>query len=97
MYVILTTKPDEFRTVMGDGVVSIESYDYIFYGRKRANFTIAEIVDADRITIVEDEPPHIVNKVPCKMFESFDTIEEARAELNVLTHFGSMDSELRAV
>ncbi|AJE46883.1 hypothetical protein [Celeribacter indicus] len=97
MYVILTTKPDEFHTVMEDGVTSVESYDYIFYGRKRANFTIAQIDGAERITIVEDTPPNIVNKVPSKLFESFGTLEEARAELDTLTHYGSMDIELRLV
>lgn len=97
MFVILTTKPEEFYTVMGEGVTSVESYDYIFYGRKRANFTIAELDGVDRITIIEDVPPHITNRVPSKLFESFDTLEEAREELNTLTHYGSMDIELRLV
>ncbi|WP_172332039.1 ferredoxin [Mangrovicoccus sp. HB161399] len=96
MYVILTTKPGEFRTEMTEGVTKVESWDYIFYGRKRANFVIARIEGAPRITIVEDAPPQIVNRVPSKLFESFDTLEEARAELNTLTHYGSMDIELRA-
>ena len=65
MFVILTTKPGVFKTEISDGVVPVESYDYIFYGRKRANFTIAELAkDGARITIVEDEPPQIVNSVP---------------------------------
>ena len=43
MYVVLTTKPGEFRTEITAGLKAVESYDYIFYGRKRANFTIAEL------------------------------------------------------
>jgi hypothetical protein len=97
MYLILTTKPGQFKTEIGDGVVAVESYDYIFYGRKRANFTIAEIKAPVRITIVEDEPPQIVNKVPSKLFEKFETLDEARHELHTLTTYGSMDIALRPV
>ena len=97
MYVVLTTKPGEFRTVMTEGLRPVESYDYIFYGRKRANFTIAEIVDQMKIRIVEDEPPQIVNEVPSKLFEKFETIEDARHELQTLTTYGSMDIKLRKV
>ena len=42
MYVVLTSKPGEFRTEITKGLTPVESYDYIFYGRKRARFTIAE-------------------------------------------------------
>lgn len=102
MYVLLTNKPGEFTTEVTDGLKPIESYDYIFYGRKRANFTIAEVNGEDsgetlRIKIVEDAPPQIVNKVPSKLFEHFDTIEDARAELNTLTTFGSMDIKLERI
>jgi len=98
MYVILTTKPGVFKTEISDGVMPVESYDYLFYGRKRANFTIAELAnDKARITIVEDEPPQITNSVPSKLFEKFDSLDEARAELNTLTHYGSMDIVLKPV
>jgi hypothetical protein len=97
MYVVLTTKPGEFHTEITDGLKAVESYDYIFYGRKRANFTIAEVDDPIKIRIVEDEPPQIVNDVPSKLFEHFESLEEARAELNTLTHYGTMDIKLKRV
>ena len=97
MFVVLTTKPGEFRTEIANGLQAVESYDYVFYGRKRANFTIAELSDEIRIRIVEDEPPQIVNDIPSKLFEKFETIEEARSELHTLTHYGSMDIKLRKV
>jgi hypothetical protein len=97
MFVVLTTKPGEFRTEITRGLQPVESYDYIFYGRKRANFTIAELSDEIKIRIVEDEPPQIVNDVPSKLFEHFNTIEEARSELNTLTHYGTMDIKLKKV
>ncbi len=97
MYVVLTTKPGEFWTEIRDGLKAVESYDYIFYGRKRANFTIAELSDSTKIRIVEDEPPQIVNDVPSKLFEKFETLDEARSELQTLTTYGSMDIKLRRV
>lgn len=99
MYVVLTTKPGEFRTEITSGLKPVESYDYIFYGRKRASFTIAKLTDQTqtRIRIVEDEPPQIENNVPCKLFEKFDSVEDARHELKTLTTYGSMDIQLKRV
>ena len=97
MYVVLTNKPGEFITEITNGLKPIESYDYIFYGRKRANFTIAELLDNVKIRIVEDEAPRSVNNVPSKLFEKFDTLDEARAELHTLTHYGTMDIKLKRV
>ncbi len=97
MYVVLTNKPGEFRTEITSGLTPVESYDYIFYGRKRANFTIAELADAIKIRIVEDDEPFSINDVPSKLFEKFDTLDDARAELNTLTHYGTMDIKLKKV
>lgn len=97
MYVVLTTRPGEFRTEITRGLKPVESYDYIFYGRKRASFTIAELDEAIKIRIVEDDAPFSINDVPSKLFEKFDTLDEARAELNTLTHYGTMDIKLKKV
>jgi hypothetical protein len=97
MYVLLTTRPGEFKTEVTPGLAPVESYDYYFYGRKRARFTIAELDEPTRIKIVEDEPPQIVNNVPSKLFEKFETLEAARAELKTLTTYGSMDIRLQKV
>jgi hypothetical protein len=97
MYVVLTTKPGEFHTEITRGLKPVESYDYIFYGRKRASFTIAELDDSIKILIVEDEEPHSINDVPSKLFEQFDSVDEARAELHTLTHYGTMDIKLKKV
>ena len=97
MYVVLTTRPGEFRTEITRGLKPVESYDYIFYGRKRASFTIAELGEAINTRIVEDDSPFSVNDVPSKLFEKFDPLDEARAELNTLTHYGTMDIKLKKV
>ena len=57
MYVILTSKPGQFRTEVTEGLKPLEAYDYLFYGQKKAHFVIAELVrDDTRIRVVEDDP-----------------------------------------
>lgn len=95
MYVILTSKPGQFRTEAPASLRALEAYDYLFYGVTKAHFVIAELLEASsRIRIVEDDSS-IVNDVPCKFLEKFETVEEALDELRHLTSFGHMQTELR--
>ncbi len=95
MYVILTSKPGKFRTELVPGLRPLEAYDYMFYGRHEAHFVIAELLDAaTRIRVVEEESG-IVNEVPSKFLEKFETAESALAGLKQLVSFGNMDTTLR--
>jgi ferredoxin len=96
MYVILTTKPGQFRTDAGEGVLPLEGYDYLLSGRLRARFVIAELRGgAARVRIVDDaDPAAAVNEVPVKFLPTFEAIEQARAELEHLTRFGDLDAAL---
>ena len=95
MYVILTSKPGQFRTEVTDGLKPLEAYDYLFYGQKKAHFVIAELTkDETRIRVVE-EGSEIVNNVPCKFLEKFDSSAGAFEELEHLTTFGHMETMLR--
>lgn len=95
MYVILTSKAGQYRTELVDGLHPIEAYDYLFYGRTLAHFVIAELIVDTKIKVVDADPPELVNNVPSKFFEKFQTVEQARTELQHLTTFGSMDTALR--
>jgi hypothetical protein len=92
-FVILTSKPGQFRTEPTQGVEPVESWDYLFCGKKRAAFTIAELHGPSRVRIIDETGP--VNLVPTKFLEAFDSIEDARAELQTLTAYRSMPVELR--
>ena len=94
MFVILTSKPGQFHTEPGEGLRVLERYDYLFYGRCLARYEIAALDAPTRVRIVEDAPPHVVNLVPTKFLEQFDTLDAARGELGHLTRFGSMQAEL---
>src|SRR5260370_7427065 len=91
MYVILTSKPGQFRTEAARGLRPLEAYDYLFYGQTKAHFVIAELLeDSTKIRVIEDDTS-IVNDVPSKFLEKFETTEQALKELRPLPTFVHMD------
>lgn len=95
MYIILTSKLGEYDAKPGQGVTPVEAYEYFFYDLKKADFTIAQVgSDEGRVSIVEVGQEGSTNSVPLKFFEHFDTVEEARAELEQLVTFGSISTRL---
>lgn len=97
MYIILTSKFDEYDALPDQGICPIESYEYYFYERKKAYFTIAKVEAGaleERVSIVEVGDKGTINRVRLKFFERFDTLEKAREELNQLVSFGTIDARL---
>jgi len=94
-FVILSSKPGQFRTELSPGLEAIEAYDYLFSGRKRARFVIARLLQEVKVRIVEESTPGVVNLVPSKFLPKFDTLEKARAELKTLV--GSRESTAELV
>ena len=94
MYVIFTSKPGQFRTEPDEALQPVESYDYVFYGRKRAHFVIASLDHAIKVKIVEEGDNPTTNLVPSKFLPTFDSLDKAREELRQLASFGSMQASL---
>lgn len=97
MYVILTTKPGQFRTELVEGVRAIEAYDYLFSATPKARFVIAALDRPTKIRVIDEAEPPVLNLVPTKFLPSYATVEAARQELNHLTAFGSIRAALRPV
>lgn len=85
MFLILTTKPGQFRTEPGADLKQVEAWEYAAHGRVRAQFVIAELQGEARIRIVDEGPYPVVNHVPSKFFPRFETLEAARRELHQLS------------
>jgi len=94
MYLILTSKPGQFHTEVVEGLRRVESSDYFFFGRCRARFVIAEIISDCRIPVTDETPPEVVNHVPIKFFEKFESVEAARAALRQQGQEGDADTAL---
>jgi hypothetical protein len=94
MFTILTSKPGQFRTEPGEDMRPVESWDYLFYGRRRARFDIVEMDREVKVRVIDEAGTPIVNLVPSKFLEKFATIDEARDSLQKLAKFGAMDIKL---
>jgi hypothetical protein len=95
VYVILTSKPGSFRTELVDGLRPVETYDYLFYGHKKAEFVIAELAGDVRVRVIDEAEPPLLNEIPSKFLEKFDSVEAAMRELRHLTAFGGMNTVLQ--
>jgi hypothetical protein len=96
-FVILTTKPGQYRTETGEGLEPVERYDYTLAGRTRAEFVIARLEGSPRVRVVDETPPAVVNYVPCKFLPRFESLESARRELQQLVRAGGSGFQLTAV
>jgi len=97
MFVILTSRPGQYRTELGPGLHHCESYDYLFCGQAKARFDIALLLQDVKIRVVDETPPERVNQIPSKFLPKFSSLAAARAELQGLVRFGSIDARLRRV
>ncbi|CAN5119760.1 hypothetical protein BH10PSE16_BH10PSE16_33870 [soil metagenome] len=94
MYVILTSKPGQYKTEAGDGLSVVDAYDYLFYGHLRARFEIAQLLHDTRVCIVDEEGEGAVNRVPSKFFEKYPDVAAAKRVLLSLCSFGDLDARL---
>ena len=95
MIVILTQKPGQYRTEPGEGMRVVEAYDYLFCGRLRAQYLLAEIGAPTRVRVVDESGHAAVNLVPSKFLKAHGSLDAARRELQQLCAFGSIDTVLR--
>lgn len=93
MYVILTSKPGQFRTEAEEGVEPIESYEYRFCGKPRGRYVIARLTGNPKLMVIDENGPPVVNRVPSKFFPKFADLEAARRELGQLSRPGD-DTQL---
>lgn len=93
-YVILTSKPGQFRTELSPGLTPVEGYDFHAHGKLRARFVIAELAHETKLRVVDEAAAPILNLVPSKFLPRFASVAAARAELQHLTRFGSQEASL---
>lgn len=86
-YIILTNKDDYTTRLDTPGIEPVETYEYYFYSRRLAEFTIAKVLDEDTRTIIQDhEDTTKICDIPSRVFPSFEDIKDARKEINELAN-----------
>jgi hypothetical protein len=93
-YVVLTSKPDIYRSEPPAGAWIVETYDYAFHGKATAVFQIVRLAADARVRIVAEAPPHTVNMVPVRVMERYARLEDARRALGQLATFGTLRATL---
>ena len=83
-FVILSAKPGIFHTEIGPDTPAVERYDYLFHGRIRARFVIAQLLKATRIRIIDEGQPPTVSQVPSKLLKKYASVADARRDLEAL-------------
>jgi hypothetical protein len=95
-YIILTNKDTYQTDLTTDGIELIETYDYYFFDKLKASYTIAKVTDNKcKIRIIEETPDNsYINNISVKFFEAFTNIEDARHELHQMVGEKSQDQKL---
>lgn len=92
MFVLITSKMDEYQAEPESGLTPLKHYDYYFYQRKRAEICIARIDSASaRVSITEAGDNGTRNSIPIKFFESFESLQQAELELQHLASSTTLD------
>jgi hypothetical protein len=94
MYVILTSKPGQYRTEATEGIVPLAAYDYLYCGRHIASFVIATLAAETKVKVIDETAPCAVNLVPTKFLEKFATQDAALDSLQLLAGHGSAGARL---
>lgn len=83
MFIVLTSRPGQYRSEPTPGITALETHDY-FYGKRHvAAFVVARLDTPSRVRIV-DEAGGDANLVPTKFFEQFESVPDALASLQSL-------------
>lgn len=94
-YVILTSKPGQYRTEPVGKLVPAETWDYVYCGRHLATFVIAALYGDARIRVADETGSGEVNDMPTRFLEKFSGRDEAFEALQILVGTRNQDALLR--
>jgi hypothetical protein len=94
MYIVLTSRPGQYRSEPTSGITPVETHDYFYGARHVAEFVVAQLEGDSRVRIVEETGPQTVNLVPTKFFEKFATLRDALQSIEDLTGHGHEEARV---
>jgi hypothetical protein len=93
-YVILTSKPGQYRTEATGELVPVEAWDYVYCGRHLATFVIATLDGEARIRVIDESGDAAVNDMPVRFLEKFPDRAAAFKALQILVGTRNSDAQL---
>lgn len=93
-YVILTSKPGQYRTEATGKLTPAEAWDYVYCGRHLATFVIAAVYGDARIRVIDESGDARVNDMPIRFLEKFPDRDTAFKALQVLVGTRNSDAQL---
>jgi hypothetical protein len=94
-YVILTSKPGQYRTEATGKLAPAEAWDYMYCGRHLATFVIAALYGEARIRVTDESGDAAVNDMPIRFLERFPDRDAAFKALQILVGSRHADAQLR--
>lgn len=95
-YVILTSKPGQYRTEPRGKLAPAETWDYVYCGRHLATFVIAALYGEARLRVIDESEGGAVNDMPTRFLEKFADRDAAFAALQILVGARDRDAVLQA-
>lgn len=93
-YVILTSKPGQYRTEPTGKLAPAETWDYVYCGRHVATFVIAALYGEARLRVIEEAEGGAVNDMPTRFLEKYADRDAAFAALRMLVGTRDQDASL---
>lgn len=93
-YVILTSKPGQYRTEATGELTPTEAWDYVYSGRHLATFVIATLYGEARIRVIDESDDATVNDMPIGFLEKFPDRNAAFKALQILVGTRNCDAQL---
>ena len=98
MYIVLTSRPGQYRSEPTEGITPVETHDYFYGASHVAAFVVARLEGEARVRIVDEAAPGGgkpgINLIPTKFFEKFATLREALVSIEDLTGHGHDEAKL---
>jgi hypothetical protein len=98
MYIIFGSKKNVYSSVPLDGVETVESYQYKFYGKVILDLNIGKVTNKkSKIKVIDETEKNCVNLISVKFFGKFNNIEEARKEIKTLVSYGDLKTDMKQI
>ena len=98
MYIIYGSKKNVYKSIPLNGVKTVESYEYKFFGKIKLELSIGKVSNLkSKIKVIDCTSENCINLISEKFFGDFKNIADARKEIKTLISFGNLNTEMKQI